>query len=178
MLPPGASSPATSSDDYARHLQESRASKLRKWAGTSAAGVGTDTIAGSEISSAKSKRRAGIPDFAGFGYSGGPSGGRDMRDELLGDIGARPGTSGSREIEWVDWLDEYKKMKEAKIQAEQARKESAKMDETIENSPELQLEAEDQVSASLTNSPQGRSAEEFVRRNSRDKGRPPPPNSV
>jgi hypothetical protein len=171
MLPPGGNTIATSSDDYARHLQESRASKLRKWAGTPGSAIGNDTIAGSEISSAKNKRRAGIPDFAGFGYSGAPSGGRDFRDELLGDLGARPGTSGSREIEWVDWLDEYKKMKEAKIQAEQAQRDAAMADRTIEDSPELQMEAEDQVAASLTSSPQGRAAEEFVRRNSKDKSK-------
>ncbi|KAK0546010.1 rim15, signal transduction response regulator [Tilletia horrida] len=32
--------------------------------------------------------------------------------------------AGAREIEWVDWLDEYRKMKEAKLRSEQAEAES------------------------------------------------------
>lgn len=119
---PGAIS-TSSTEDYARHLQESRASKLRKWAtGTNQSddqmlatgGAGNTFGAGSDVQAAgKSRRRAGIPDFTGFGY------GTDTRDDIAGDLGVRPGTAGSREIEWVDWLDEYKKMKEAKIRAEE-----------------------------------------------------------
>lgn len=119
----------SSTEDYARHLQESRASKLRKWAtGTNQSddpklglgGAGNTFGAGSDIQAGggKARRRAGIPDFADFGF-GTDRAGKDYRDELAGDLGIRPGTGGSREIEWVDWLDEYKKMKEAKIRAEQ-----------------------------------------------------------
>lgn len=115
-------------------MQESRASKLRKWATGSApgteehpgeyAGAGNTFGAASDVqSNSKGKRRAGIPDFSGFGFAaGGPTDtgiSQDYRDNLAGDLGFRPGTAGSREIEWVDWLDEYKKMKEAKIKAEQ-----------------------------------------------------------
>lgn len=127
MMPGSISTSST--EDYARHLQESRASKLRKWAtGTNQAddfkldtGLAGNTIgAGSDVQAAgtKARRRAAIPDFTDFNYSGDRAG-KDYRDELAGDLGARPGTAGSREIEWVDWLDEYKKMKEAKIRAEQ-----------------------------------------------------------
>ena len=80
---------------------------------------------------AKGKRRAGIPDFDNFGYTVGSGSG----EEASGDMGMgalRPGTSGSREIEWVDWLEEYKKMKEAKLRAEkEARQQRASQTEDI-----------------------------------------------
>lgn len=131
MMPGSISTSST--EDYARHLQESRASKLRKWAAANTpsdgliaevGGAGNTIGAGSDIQAAgsKARRRAGIPDFADFGYASERSG-KDYRDDLAGDLGIRPGTAGSREIEWVDWLDEYKKMKEAKIRAEREQEE-------------------------------------------------------
>lgn len=136
-------------------MQESRASKLRKWANTppptavgdgTPFGAGDHTVSGSPGLISKSRKRAGIPDFDGFGYdSAGLGSDRHRRnvsvdDDVSGDLGARPGTAASREIEWVDWLDEYKKMKEAKIKAEtEARKhaeEGEKEDEKEEQSAE------------------------------------------
>lgn len=36
-----------------------------------------------------------------------------------GEIDEGVGGSGKKEVEWVDWLDEYRKMKEAKLKAEE-----------------------------------------------------------
>ena len=125
MMPGPSTDLASSSEEYARHLQESRASKLRKWANNLnedvRAGAGS-TISGSDFagSTIKERRRAGMPDFSIFGFSASPSGDRsEHRRESSEDWIVPPGTAGSREIEWVDWLDEYKKMKQAKIRAEQ-----------------------------------------------------------
>lgn len=136
----------SSTEDYARHLQESRASKLRKWAaGTNQSddptvpigGAGNTFGGGSDIlATGKTRRRAGIPDFSAFGYSDDPVE-RSHRDEVTGDLGVRPGTAGSREIEWVDWLDEYKKMKEAKIRAEQEQQRQQGLGD-VEESPEAE----------------------------------------
>lgn len=117
MLPAESVSAASAStDDYARHLQESRASKLQRWANASIeSAAGTTTISGSIID-------IGSP-------SRGTRGAASVLDETTfqpptqyletsgGDIGIRPGTGG-RDIEWVDWLDEYKRLKEAKLKAE------------------------------------------------------------
>lgn len=57
--------------------------------------------------------------------------------------------AGSREIEWVDWLDEYRKMKEAKLQSEREELETRKLEEE-EAEVSVELEA---VSASPFLSP-------------------------
>ena len=151
MMPGSAA--VSSTEDYARHLQESRASKLRKWANSNAsAGAATEglsgaadmgergTIIGSGVTgsdfspaaagaAAKARRRAGIPSFGessgsfSFAAEGGPEDGLGL---LGGDIGARPGTA-NKEIEWVDWLDEYKRMKEAKINSQRQEQERAEI---------------------------------------------------
>lgn len=149
MMP--GSTAVSSTEDYARHLHESRASKLRKWANnpnTTVMTASTDaghTIGPSSIvpSSAKSKRRAGIPDFDTFGYSATGYG-----EDASGDVGtslARPGTSGSKEIAWVDWLEEYKMMKEAKIRAE----EEARMRTEAEQQQDLELGEEADVATEM-----------------------------
>lgn len=150
MMP--GSTAVSSTEDYARHLQESRASKLRKWANSNASvGAATEgqsgtaadlgergTIIGSGVTgsdfspaaagaAAKARRRAGIPSFGessgsfSFAAEGGPEDGLGL---LGGDLGARPGTA-NKEIEWVDWLDEYKRMKEAKINSQRQEQERA-----------------------------------------------------
>lgn len=149
MMP--GSTAVSSTEDYARHLHESRASKLRKWANnpmvlTTAelASAADHTVGASSNvpSSAKSKRRAGIPDFETFGYSAANQGHCEGISGTSGDIGtgfSRPGTAGNREIEWVDWLEEYKKMKEAKIRAEA---EAKKRTSTVAAEDELGEEAD------------------------------------
>lgn len=50
-----------------------------------------------------------------------------MVEEVEGDLGPDAvGGSGKKEVEWVDWLDEYRKMKEAKLKAEEVDKSPSK----------------------------------------------------
>ena len=192
MLPGPTSASVSSSEDYARHLQESRASKLKKWANNANA-AGGESGAGNPISGSdfaaertiRARRRGGMPDFAEFGFSAAAiSGESDYRDELGGDAGARPGTAGSRDIEWVDWLEEYKQMKEAKIRAEHEEKEqetegraipdrvgiSSELPEPAATAAMLdtQAEATDQVETDLTVSSARRSSGDKLGANLRD----------
>ena len=75
-------------------------------------------------------KRRGIPvDFRAPTGSESAMSEADITDPHRGDVGSlsdgeamlRANSSGvTKEIEWVDWLDEYRKLKEAKLQQEQA----------------------------------------------------------
>lgn len=99
-------------DEYAQIILASRNAKMRKWkTSTSSIGtVGFDAALGSLSREAFSRRP--IPNF-------------DEEHEpdeadITSTDGADFGVAGyNKEIEWVDWLDEYRKMKEAKVRAEQ-----------------------------------------------------------
>ena len=82
------------SDEYAQIIMQSRTAKMKKWKG-------------SELQLSPGRRRARLPSF-------------DEAD-ITDSLGLLPGAgSTNKEIEWVDWLEDYRKMKEAKLAAEQA----------------------------------------------------------
>lgn len=126
VVPPGAAAVSNeSTDEYAQIILASRSAKMRKWK-TSNPAIGFDSIYGQARGEVGSRK--GIP---AFGDDEGESGEEvDVRrQDGIEELGLAAGAD--KEIEWVDWLDEYRKMKEAKLQAEQAalREEMAEQDE-------------------------------------------------
>ncbi|KAL8284258.1 hypothetical protein RQP46_005007 [Phenoliferia psychrophenolica] len=98
-------------DEYAQIILASRNAKMRKWkTSTSSIGtVGFDAALGSLSREAFSRRP--IPKF--------DEEGEPEEADITSNDGADFGVAGyNKEIEWVDWLDEYRKMKEAKLPAE------------------------------------------------------------
>lgn len=101
-------------DEYARIIVQSRNAKMQKW----------------KTSTTQSQSR--IPGYALFANEEDSSGAKDANETQ--EVAATPNVSpagsltdhrdddgdesGQREIEWVDWLDEYRRMKEAKLRVE------------------------------------------------------------
>lgn len=143
--PEGAMIPGT--DAYARIIMQSRTAKMQKWkvpssqsqrrsyspedpeaTGLSATQTGmmatadaTTGLSGLERAKADLSRRgtiSGLPDrFRAYRES-------KIADESMDDDSQVPPAGlgdidPASEIEWVDWLDEYRKMKEAKLRSEQ-----------------------------------------------------------
>lgn len=67
-----------------------------------------------------------------------PASEQDIADSDLGGLSPTIGfdNDGGREIEWVDWLDEYRKMKEAKLQSEREEAENRRRAERKEPADE------------------------------------------
>jgi hypothetical protein len=103
-----------STDEYAKILFQSRTAKMHKWRSGSGSERGSPTPGSRDHSPA--------PAFGQFGSQGR----QDDRDEEVkeADIAdvdsdnltriASTHIGKAKDIEWVDWLDEYRKMKEAK----------------------------------------------------------------
>ena len=99
-------------DEYAQIILASRNAKMRKWKTSTGSSEGGHARSGSWAGEAGPRR--GLSTF----------GEAELVDEA--DITAADGVGfglgvGSKEFEWVDWLDEYRKMKEAKLAAEGGR---------------------------------------------------------
>ncbi|PWN18962.1 hypothetical protein BCV69DRAFT_54193 [Microstroma glucosiphilum] len=118
----------TGTDDYARFIVQSRTAKMQKWRSSNALKGGKGGTGDDDADSNSSEEQD-------HSYSGSLALGR--RGTVVGLPGSLTGPRGSnasaadfinaavidadstREIEWVDWLDEYRKMKEAKLRTEQ-----------------------------------------------------------
>ena len=123
VIPPGAAAVANeSTDEYAQIILASRNAKMRKWktSASTIGSVGFDSIYG------QARREMAFPSF---GDEREPDEVLAFRQDGMAELGL--GTGASKEIEWVDWLDEYRRMKEAKLRAEEAalRAEMAEQDE-------------------------------------------------
>lgn len=110
QLPPASENISENTDEYAQIILASRSAKMRKWKTSTSSSIGGS--AGHDSTPRRIKEtsgsRSGIPSF-------------DEEGELvIGEgRGAEFGLGGAnKEVEWVDWLDEYRKMKEAKVRAE------------------------------------------------------------
>ncbi|KAK4055098.1 rim15, signal transduction response regulator [Microbotryomycetes sp. JL201] len=126
--------------EYAQFLLETREAKMRKWRTSALAAEGktpggharssswggADLVRGGSSSSSKPPLETDITAAEGVGFG----------------IGI-----GSKEFEWVDWMDEYNKMKEAKLRAER----EARGDVTEDTEGELSQSA----SAVVTESTKG-----------------------
>ncbi|KAK4700084.1 serine/threonine-protein kinase RIM15, partial [Phenoliferia sp. Uapishka_3] len=113
-------------DEYAQIILASRDAKMRKWkTSTSSIGtVGFEAALGSLSSEAFSRRP--IPNF--------DEEGEPDEADITSNDGADFGVGGvNKEIEWVDWLDEYRKMKLAKLAAEK------KLGDTVQDVPEADI---------------------------------------
>ncbi|KAM0793596.1 hypothetical protein ACM66B_001029 [Microbotryomycetes sp. NB124-2] len=103
--------------EYAQFLLETREAKMRKWR-TSALVAEGKSAGGGAGGHARSSSWAGADSTR---LTGGSS--STARQPIETDITAAEGVGfgiglGSKEFEWVDWMDEYNKMKEAKLRAE------------------------------------------------------------
>lgn len=113
VAPTDVNSPMSeNTDEYAQIILASRSAKMRKWK-TSTLSTASLALDLSGLSKDSFSRRP-LPTF--LDQEGMTVEEADIADET----GAFGGTGSNKEIEWVDWLDEYRKMKEAKLEAEQA----------------------------------------------------------
>ncbi|GAA5992000.1 hypothetical protein JCM10908_000689 [Rhodotorula pacifica] len=95
----GLGAPGDGTDEYAQIIMSTRNAKMRKWKGS---GPAVSTLEAGTIGAGST-----------FIQAGGQYDGAEPSDQ---GGAAQPET---REIEWVDWLDEYRKLKEAKLRADQ-----------------------------------------------------------
>jgi hypothetical protein len=111
---PSVPSGSESTDEYARIILASRSAKMRKWK-TSSSTIGQVGFDSTTVTGRGDHSRRGIPSFGDYGT--------DTMEEsdITQERGAPFGVmGGNKEIEWVDWLDEYRRMKEAKVREEHA----------------------------------------------------------
>ena len=123
-----------STDEYARIIMQSRNAKMKKWKRSQGRPASLNrvnsTISGSTASSfgrnISSGLRTALPDFETASQADDAS---SMGEADIADLAEaasysssdafpnRPGHTlgSSRDIEWVDWLDEYRRMKDAKM---------------------------------------------------------------
>ncbi|GAA5827005.1 hypothetical protein JCM11251_002203 [Rhodosporidiobolus azoricus] len=118
----GGSIGGNSTDEYAQIILSTRNAKVRKW----------KTSAGASTMSTFEPGTAGTgKTWTGLGSTVEEVGEEEPagREAVEGDGQQVPET---REIEWVDWLDEYRKMKEAKLRADEAGQEEEAEEEEEE----------------------------------------------
>ncbi|GAA6047829.1 hypothetical protein JCM3770_004663 [Rhodotorula araucariae] len=116
IAPTGMVGAHDSTDEYAQIILSTRNAKVRKW----------KTSGGPSVSTLEAGTAGTGKTWTNLGEAReGATGAGAADDEQPGDerelgrpatLEVRPET---REIEWVDWLDEYRKMKEAKLKADQ-----------------------------------------------------------
>lgn len=104
-------------DEYAQIISSSRTAKMKKWKSPTSNKM-FDQNTASSWDSGKSFRRKPIPTFSEM-VGEREDHDRGENEESLGFGNSFDTNSGgvTREIEWVDWLDEYRRMKEAKLRA-------------------------------------------------------------
>ena len=95
----GLGAPGDGTDEYAQIIMSTRNAKMRKWKGS---GPAVSTLEAGTVGAGST-----------FVPASGEGDGVEAGDR---DTAAH---SETREIEWVDWLDEYRKLKEAKLRADQ-----------------------------------------------------------
>ena len=141
---PGMSGPAT--DEYARIIVASRNAKMQKWKNSNSMSYRSSSPAlrpGLARAETMGGRRASQFDPQSERES--PSAGALM--EHRGSGNTEPIPEGNQdpdfsfergEVEWVDWLDEYQKMKEAKVRTEkeEEKKKAAKSTDALDTEPE------------------------------------------
>ncbi|GAA6014858.1 hypothetical protein JCM11491_002139 [Sporobolomyces phaffii] len=116
-----------STDEYAQIILSTRNAKVRKWRPASPA-----PEAGGPGSGIKSWSLAGGRNNSTLGEQTEEGADDELDPETV--------TGPPKEIEWVDWLDEYRKMKEAKLRADGAETvtdDAGKQGETLDD-PKLQ----------------------------------------
>ncbi|KAI5474189.1 serine/threonine protein kinase RIM15, partial [Pseudohyphozyma bogoriensis] len=145
VVPAEASAMSTSAEntnEYAQIIMASRSAKMRKWK-TSGSSVGSLGLDPKRLTSDHWARRP-IPAFGGGGGVGGEEEGVLEEADITDSEAADFGLGGPiKEVEWVDWLDEYRKMKEAKLLAEQQER-IARGEEAVQEvgEPESEVEGE------------------------------------
>ena len=116
-------------DEYAQIIMQSRTAKMQKWKGSPAVG---STSAAATLDLA-SPFRPPIPSFESEADITDSQDQEPSRADPIPNIG-----TSSKEIEWVDWLDEYRRLKEAKLRSE-SEKQQEKTDAEMMPPPPLPL---------------------------------------
>lgn len=148
----GTSRGGESTSEYAQIILASRNAKMRKWkSSVGSFGSGHDR-------SSSWAGEGGLPATATGGQESRERGTTFTRAE--DDSGAADAVGfgigvGNKEFEWVDWLDEYRKMKEAKLRAEQQSR-PARARQTSDEKQEPSASTSSQTSPSIG---RGRSSE-------------------
>ncbi|GAA5925415.1 hypothetical protein JCM10213_008785 [Rhodosporidiobolus nylandii] len=96
-----------STDEYAQIILSTRNAKVRKWKSPGASTL-TSTLEPGTAGTGKT--------FTGLGATDEEPAEADVTAGDAAEFGLQ---SETKEIEWVDWLDEYRKMKEAKLRADE-----------------------------------------------------------
>ncbi|ETS62728.1 hypothetical protein PaG_02466 [Moesziomyces aphidis] len=160
ISPAASNQPLSGTDEYARIIIQSRNAKMQKWRAQNPSRLGRgDAVAAAAPGRAGQDRsQDGQADGALFGQTSlgrrGTTIGLQRDASLLDAMRARRGSavdsndsiesqldeeeeghrglesSAFAEFEWVDWLDEYRKMKEAKLQSEREEAEAQAAVET------------------------------------------------
>ncbi|GAA5865061.1 hypothetical protein JCM1840_005725 [Sporobolomyces johnsonii] len=113
-----------STDEYAQIILSTRNAKVRKWK-TSPSPQGSASLEPATAASGKSWALAGGRNNSALGEQAEDGDQQPSEADITHAQGAQFGLQGRRkEIEWVDWLDEYRKMKEAKLRADEAQEDT------------------------------------------------------
>ncbi|GAA5951604.1 hypothetical protein JCM21900_000525 [Sporobolomyces salmonicolor] len=122
VAPGGAA--VNSTDEYAQIILSTRNAKVRKWK-TSPSTQGSASLESATAASGKSWTLAGGRNNSALGEQAEDGDQQPSETDITHAQGAQFGLQGRRkEIEWVDWLDEYRKMKEAKLRADEAEEDN------------------------------------------------------
>ncbi|SGY33607.1 BQ5605_C002g01515 [Microbotryum silenes-dioicae] len=108
----GLFAPESSTDEYAQIIVASRAAKMRKWKSSSGSHPGL-ARGSSWLSDLSLQPRSQATDEEGLA-----SDAEIVERDITRFEGESEGGNGAQ-VEWVDWLDEYERMKAAKMRAEQ-----------------------------------------------------------
>ncbi|SCV68579.1 BQ2448_700 [Microbotryum intermedium] len=108
----GLFAPESSTDEYAQIIVASRAAKMRKWKSSSGSHPGL-ARGSSWLSDLSVQPRSQATAEAGL-----TSDAKIAERDITRFEGESEGGNGAQ-VEWVDWLDEYERMKAAKMRAEQ-----------------------------------------------------------
>ncbi|CAO1618301.1 unnamed protein product [Jaminaea pallidilutea] len=148
---------ASGTDEYARIIIQSRSAKMQKWRALNAEASTREDVAPAAVDDSETRQFPGAsslsPDrsVTNLGRRGTaiglPDRFRQYRESNAADetidadnsasvlpFARFGGLAASGEIEWVDWLDEYRRMKEVKLRAEEAS-EAAKEEEQATSTP-------------------------------------------
>lgn len=105
IAPAGVGGGTDSTDEYAQIILSTRNAKVRKW---KTSGTSVSTLEAGSVGAGKT--------WTNLGETSEEAVEADARGQAVANYEVQPET---KEIEWVDWLDEYRKMKEAKLKADE-----------------------------------------------------------
>ncbi|GAA97405.1 uncharacterized protein L969DRAFT_94460 [Mixia osmundae IAM 14324] len=149
-MTPGA---APSTDEYAKILLQTRADKIKKWKGRQQTTPNPDALPLWSPPLAGDSSSTAIPQHSassqGFDFASALSkldlNEADTTSSISQELEALAQDPG-KEIEWVDWLDEYRLMKQAKLKADSTDR-SNPQNRTVPQQPEARMASVSEAAA-------------------------------